>query len=85
MIMKLVGFVFDKNDSLYRPPAAKNNSIFKMYLLLKALGIWSNNYIMGLQKSVAHTFVAEQAFPTYAKITITKVPISNVRHCPGNR
>lgn len=48
-----IHFFFDKNDSLYRLPAAKNNNILKMYLLSKALGIVSNNYIMGLQKPAA--------------------------------
>lgn len=54
-IVKLMRFIFffDKNDSLYRLPAAKNNNILKMYLLSKALGIVSNNYIMGLQKPAA--------------------------------
>ena len=34
-------------------PLAKNNNILIMYLLSKALGIGSNDYIMGFQKPVA--------------------------------
>lgn len=41
---------FDKNDSLYSMPSAKNNNILKMYLLSKALGVCPNDYIMGFQK-----------------------------------
>ena len=33
--------------------SAKNNNILKIYLLSKALGIQSNNYIIGLQKPAA--------------------------------
>lgn len=54
MTLKLMGFFsfffFNKNDSLYRMSSAKNNIILKIYLLSKALGVQSNNYIMGLQK-----------------------------------